>query len=83
MDYREILELVRIRHELRRFALGGDLDEASALLSRLGALAAKDPIEHAAAVPELQRWRLRLGLQQSPQVDCQEQSAGGLAPTAG
>lgn len=65
MEFRDIRELVRIRHELRRYAFGGDLDEASALLTRLGALAAQDPVEHAAAVPELQRWRLRLGLQDS------------------
>ncbi|MCG5054571.1 MAG: hypothetical protein KA712_16530 [Myxococcales bacterium] len=65
MDYRELRELVRIRHELRRFAFGGDLDEASALLTRLGALAARDPKEHAAVMPEVQRWRLRLGLQEA------------------
>lgn len=62
MEFRDVRELVRIRHELRKFTFGGDLDEASALLSRLGAIAAKDPAEHAAALPEMQRWRLRLGL---------------------
>lgn len=62
MEYREVLELVRIRHELRKYAFGGDLDEASALITRLGALAARDPVEHAAVGPEVQRWRMKLGL---------------------
>ena len=68
MEFGEVRELVRIRHELRKYAFGGDLDEASALLCRLGALAARDPVEHAAAQPELQRWRLRLGLQEVEQT---------------
>lgn len=69
MEFREVRELVRIRHELRRYAFGGDLDEASALLRRLSALAAQDPVEHAAALPELQRWRLRLGLHDAAAVE--------------
>ncbi len=73
MEFREVRELVRIRHELRKFAFGGDRDEATALLTRLSALAARDPVEHAAALPELQRWRLRLGLQEA------EASAGYAA----
>ena len=64
MDYRDVRELVRIRHELRRYACGGDLDEASALISKLGQVAARDPVEHAAVIPELQRWRMKLGLQE-------------------
>ena len=62
MDYREVRELVRIRHELRKYAFGGDLDEASLLISQLGAVTAKDPVEHAAVLPEIQRWRMKLGL---------------------
>jgi hypothetical protein len=64
MDYRELRELVRIRHQLRRFVTGGDTREAGALLSRMETLAAHDPVERAAVAPELQRWQLRLGLSQ-------------------
>ena len=64
MDYAQICELMHLRHELRRFSSedGRDPREASSMLSRMSALAARDPAEQAVVEPELERWRFRLGL---------------------
>jgi hypothetical protein len=63
MEYRELRELVRIRHDLRSLAMTGeDRDTAASLLARMRVLAACDAIEGAAVEPELRRWQFVFGL---------------------
>jgi hypothetical protein len=63
MEYRELRELVRIRHELRSLALSGDnRDTAAGLLHRMRLLAARDAAEDAAVQPEVRRWQFVFGL---------------------
>jgi hypothetical protein len=64
MEYRELRELVRIRHELRSLALTGDenRDTAASLLDRMRLLAARDAAEDAAVQPEVRRWQFVFGL---------------------
>jgi hypothetical protein len=57
MEYRDIRELVRIRHELRNLAAEGNKGMAATLLDRMCALVARDPTESAALQPEVQRWQ--------------------------
>jgi hypothetical protein len=67
MEYRELRELVRIRHELRSLAMTGeDRDTAASLLDRMRLLAARDAREVAAVEPEVQRWQFVFGL--SPDI---------------
>jgi hypothetical protein len=63
MEYRELRELVRIRHELRTLAMTGeDRDTAASLLDRMRLLAARDAAEDAAVQPEVRRWQFVFGL---------------------
>ena len=63
MEYRELRELVRIRHQLRSLAMSGeDRDTAASLLHRMRLLAARDATEGAAVEPEVQRWQFVFGL---------------------
>ena len=61
MDYAEMRELVRLRHELRRLTVerpeGADA-AARAILSRIQELVAADVEEAASVAPELARWRV-------------------------
>jgi hypothetical protein len=57
MEYRELRELVRIRHELRSLATTGDRDTAASLLHRMRVLASRDAVESAAVQPEVARWQ--------------------------
>jgi hypothetical protein len=57
MEYQELRELVRIRHELRTLANTGDRDTAASLLDRMRVLAARDAAESAAVQTEVQRWQ--------------------------
>ena len=57
MEYREIRELVRIRHELRTLAALRAADTARPLIDRMTSLAERDPIESAAVQTEVSRWR--------------------------
>ena len=57
MEYRELRELVRIRHELRNLAVTGDRDTAAPLLDRMRFLAARDAAESAAVQTEVSRWQ--------------------------
>ena len=57
MEYREVRELVRIRHELRTLATRGDRDTAAPLLDRMRVLVARDAVENAAVEPEVSRWQ--------------------------
>ena len=71
MEYRELRELVHIRHELRRFVTcvpvafdqgngGEQRAEVNALLSQMCALASQDPVTLESVRPEVERWRMRL-----------------------
>jgi hypothetical protein len=62
MEFYEIRELVRVRHELRRLVAEGRQDEARAALVRLRALADRDPVESTEVAPELTRWGQSLGV---------------------
>jgi hypothetical protein len=63
MEYQELRELVRIRHELRSLAVKGeDRDTAASLLDRMRLLAARDAVENAAVQPEVRRWQFVFGL---------------------
>jgi hypothetical protein len=62
MNHEELLQLVRIRHELRRLAPARDADAAKRLLARMRALTARDPREKAAAEPEVRRWEVAFAL---------------------
>jgi hypothetical protein len=62
MEYRDMRELVRIRHELRSLAHTGDRDTAATLLARMRLLAAGDAAEEAAVQPEVRRWQFVFGL---------------------
>jgi hypothetical protein len=62
MEYVEVKELVRIRFELRRLAVGGENGAVATLLERMGELAARDSRELAAVRPEIERWRAVFGL---------------------
>jgi hypothetical protein len=63
MEYQELRELVRIRHELRSLASRGDSrDTAASLLDRMRLLAARDAAEDAAVQPEVRRWQFVFGL---------------------
>jgi hypothetical protein len=57
MEYAELRELVRIRHELRSLATSGDRDTAASLLHRMRVLASRDAIESAAVQTEMLRWQ--------------------------
>ena len=57
MQYRDVREMVRIRHELRSLAVSGDSRAAASLLDRMRNLAARDEAEDAAVQVEMQRWR--------------------------
>jgi hypothetical protein len=57
MEYWELRELVRIRHELRTLAISGDRDTAAPLLDRMRTLAARDAVESAAVQTEVSRWQ--------------------------
>jgi hypothetical protein len=57
MEYRDVRELVRIRHELRNLAVDRDRQEAATLLDRMCALVSRDAVESAALQPEVQRWQ--------------------------
>ncbi len=64
MNYGDVRELVRIRHKLRSLADEREHTLAAAsLLERMGVLAARDAVEHAAVLPEMQRWRSVFGLE--------------------
>jgi hypothetical protein len=56
MEYREIRELVRIRHELRSLETGAG-EVAAPLLERMRTLASRDAAESAAVQTELRRWQ--------------------------
>jgi hypothetical protein len=63
MEYTEMRELVRIRHELRSLATTPeDRDTAVSLLDRMRRLAARDAAEEAAVKPEVQRWQFVFGI---------------------
>jgi hypothetical protein len=63
MEYRELRELVRIRHELRSLAMTEqNRDTAASLLDRMRFLAARDAAEEAAVQPEVRRWQFVFGL---------------------
>jgi hypothetical protein len=63
MEYTELRELVRIRHELRSLAMNGeDRDTAASLLDRMRRLAAGDAAEDAAVQPEVRRWQFVFGI---------------------
>ena len=63
MEYTELRELVRIRHELRSLAMTRvDRDTAASLLDRMRRLAARDAAEEAAVKPEVQRWQFVFGI---------------------
>jgi len=67
MEYRELRELVHLRHELRRFAQTPvnttvQREEVYAVMDQMRALAAQDPAERASVGSELERWRMRLSL---------------------
>jgi len=63
MEYAEMRELVRLRHELRRLIVerpdGADA-AARAILVRISALVEGDLEEAAHVAPELARWQARL-----------------------
>ena len=65
MDYGQMRELVRLRHELRRLVIerppGADA-AARGLLSRIEALVATDVEEAAVIAPELARWQVSLAV---------------------
>ena len=65
MDYAEMRELVRLRHELRRLLVerppGADVD-ARRLITRIQSLVEADLEEAAAVRPELARWQISLAL---------------------
>jgi hypothetical protein len=65
MDYVQMRELVRIRHELRRLLAerpaGADA-RARALIARIETLVASDTEEAALLRPELARWQVSLVL---------------------
>jgi hypothetical protein len=63
MEYKDVRELVRIRHELRTLASHGDRLSAAGLMERMGTLASRDAEESAAVETELQRWRFVFGLE--------------------
>ena len=60
MDYADVREMIRIRHELRRLTVQGRREEARELLERLRALAEQDPAEKAEVEPEVSRWEAAL-----------------------
>jgi hypothetical protein len=62
MDYKDVRELVRIRHELRTLSSRGDRAMAVGLLERMRTLAAGDSTEQAAVQPEMARWRFVFGI---------------------
>jgi hypothetical protein len=63
MEYMELREMVRIRHQLRSLAMTGeDRDTAASLLDRMRRLAARDAAEDAAVQPEVQRWQFVFGI---------------------
>lgn len=62
MDFDDVRELVRVRHELRRLRSTGERDEARALIERLRSLAERDPREAADVAAELPRWESSFGL---------------------
>jgi hypothetical protein len=57
MEYRELRELVRIRHELRSLSTTQDRDTAASLLHRMRMLASRDAAENAAVQTEMSRWQ--------------------------
>jgi hypothetical protein len=68
MDYAEMRELVRLRHELRRLLAerpsGAEADAAArTLLGRIASLVAADEEESAAVGPELARWQVSLAVE--------------------
>lgn len=63
MEYRDVRELVRIRHELRTLVERGDRGTAASLLERMSTLAARDAAEQAAVQTEMRRWRFVFGLE--------------------
>jgi len=65
MDYAEMRELVRLRHELRRLLVDrgpGAAEAARAALNRIEALVAADAEEAASIGPEIARWQVSLAL---------------------
>jgi hypothetical protein len=63
MEYRDLRELVRIRHELRNLSMTDqNRDTAASLLDRMQHLAAREADEVAAVMPELLRWQFVFGL---------------------
>jgi hypothetical protein len=65
MDYAEMRELVRIRHELRRLLVERPPqadDDARRLIARFETLVAKDLDEAAAVRPEIARWQVSLAV---------------------
>lgn len=62
MDYAQVRELIRIRHDLRRATAEGRREEARALLERLRAVSQHDPVEAAAVQTELIRWESTIGV---------------------
>ncbi len=57
MNYNDVRELVRIRHDLRTLAARGERGTAATLLDRMGSLAALDLVQRAEVETELRRWR--------------------------
>lgn len=57
MSYREMHELVKMRHTLRSLAAPSDRETAASLIQRMSSLAALDPAESAAVHTELERWK--------------------------
>jgi hypothetical protein len=62
MNYAEVRELIRVRHDLRRAAAEGRREEARALIERLRAIAERDPAERMEVEREIQRWEASVEL---------------------
>jgi transposase-like protein len=62
MEYRELQEVVRIRHQLRTLAAERDRSLAATLLHRMQVLAARDAHDGASLATEVQRWQFVFGL---------------------
>jgi hypothetical protein len=61
MEFTEVRQLIRLRHEVRRLVAEGRVEEARPILDRMLTLASSDAAELAAIMPELDRWESTLG----------------------